>query len=420
MQQAGSTTLEGELGWSVKGAPAAPTTIEQLRERRPHVTEAGFLLPLLTLRDSAMRANSAAMRAFCEQRGVLLAPHGKTHMSPQLARRQLDDGAWGITVATIGQARVYRAAGVRRVFLANELVDPAGIGWVREQLADPDFEFLCYADSLAGVRLLAAGLQGAVRPLDVLVEVGPAGARTGCRTVAEAVAVAQAAAAQPSLRVRGISGYEGGFGHGTTPDESVVAAVRDYLLFAREAGAAIAPAVPPDAEFLASAGGSVFFDLVAEEFTRPWEIDRPVTTVLRSGCYLVHDAGAYLRQTPFGRSIDGQLQPAMHVWAMVLSQPEPGLALAGAGRRDVSFDIDLPIVESVRHPDGSVSPADGITVTALNDQHAYLHFGAESSLQVGDYLCMGISHPCTCFDKWQFIPVVDDDDRVIDYVRTYF
>lgn len=412
--------LTGRLDWSIKGAPAIEETIEDLVARRPHLFDAGFLFPLLVLKDSAMRSNAMAMRAYCEQQGARLAPHGKTHMSPQLAQRQLQDGAWGITVATTSQARVYRAAGVRRILMANELVDPAGIRWVAEQLTDPDFEFLCYVDSIAGVRLLAEGLGSGGRALDVLVEIGPVGARTGCRTVPEAVAVAEAAAAEPSLRVRGISGYEGGFGHGDTPDNAVLDSVRSYLRFGREAGEAIAKFVPDDVEILASAGGSVYFDLVAETFGAGWNLDRPVTTVLRSGCYLVHDSGSYLRQTPFGRSIDGELLPAMHVWAMVLSQPEPGLALVGAGRRDVSFDIDLPIVESVRHRDGTVESGAGITVSALNDQHAYLRFDGESPVAVGDFVCFGISHPCTCFDKWQFIPVVDDDDHVIDYVRTYF
>ncbi|HVX42685.1 MAG TPA: amino acid deaminase [Mycobacteriales bacterium] len=412
--------LTGRLDWSVKGAPGGDTSIEDLLARRPSLFDAGFLFPLLVLKDSALRSNAAAMRAFCERQGARLAPHGKTHMSPQLAQRQLEDGAWGITVATTSQARVYRAAGVPRIFMANELVDPAGIRWVAEQLSDPDFEFLCYVDSVAGVRLLAEQLGAVRRPLDVLVEVGPVGARTGCRTVAEAARVASAAAAEPSLRVRGVSGYEGGFGHGDTPDDEVLEACRAYLRFAREAGEAIAKFVPDDTEFLASAGGSVYFDLVAETFGSGWNLDRPVTTVLRSGCYLVHDSGSYRRQTPFGRSIDGELVPAMHVWGLVLSQPEPGLALVGMGRRDVSFDIDLPFVESVRHRDGTSGSADGVTVSALNDQHAYLRFDGESPVSVGDLVSFGISHPCTCFDKWQFIPVIDDDDRVIDYVRTYF
>jgi D-serine deaminase-like pyridoxal phosphate-dependent protein len=341
-------------------------------------------------------------------------------MAPALAARQLAAGAWGVTVATPSQARVYRSCGVSRLFLANELVDPAAITWVAAEV-DAGLDFLCYVDSVAGVELLAGALPAGSRPLDVLVEVGPVGARTGVRSVEEAVTVARAAAAVPRLRVVGVSAYEGGFGHSPgAPDETEQAEVRAFLRLVRSAGEAIADLVPADVPFIASAGGSVYFDLVAEELTTGWRFDRPVTVVLRSGCYLLHDDGTYLRRTPFGRTLAGKLVPSIEVWASVLSRPEPGLALVGMGRRDVSFDLDLPVARTIRHADGSTVPATGVTVTNLNDQHAYLNLEGESPLRVGDLVSFGISHPCTALDKWRFIPVVDDDYRVIEYVRTYF
>src|SRR4029077_21013508 len=75
------------------------------------VYAAGCSYPVLTLRESALAGNLAAMAAYCAGAGVELAPHGKTDMSPELAARQLASGAWGITVATIGQLRAYRAFG---------------------------------------------------------------------------------------------------------------------------------------------------------------------------------------------------------------------------------------------------------------------------------------------------------------------
>ena len=409
------------LDWQAKGAPVLPagTTIESFVAGRPGLFDAGFLPPLLVLRDAALRANLATMAAFCRDAGVELAPHGKTHMAPALAARQLDAGAWGITVATVSQARVYRAHGVSRLFLANELVDPAAIAWVAAEI-ESGLEFICYVDSPAGVAVLAESLPAGTR-LDVVVELGPVGARTGVRTVDDAVAVAKAAAAIPQLRVVGVSAYEGSFGHYPgAPNAETQQEVREFLHLLRAAGEAIAFAVPADAPFIASAGGSVYFDLVAEELTLGWSLDRPVTVVLRSGCYLTHDTGSYLRRTPFGRTLHGQLIPAIEVWASVLSRPEPGLALVGMGRRDVSFDIDLPVAQAIRHPDGNYDPADGITVTALNDQHGYLGLDGDVPLRVGDWVRFGISHPCTALDKWRFIPVVDEDDHVVDYVRTFF
>lgn len=414
----GSTPLD----WQAKGAPVLPagSTIADFLAERPSIFSAGFLPPLMVLRDSALRANLATMADFCHSTGTVLAPHGKTHMAPALAARQLAAGAWGITVATVSQARVYRAHGVPRIFLANELVDPAAIAWVAAEIA-AGLDFVCYVDSIAGVELLATHLPPGARPLDVVLEVGPVGARTGVRTVEEAVAVARAAANVERLRLVGVSAYEGGFSHGPdAPDAETQHEVRDFLRFLREVGEAVAFAVPADAPFIASAGGSVYFDLVAEELTREWPLSRPVTVVLRSGCYLTHDSGSYLRKTPFGRTLSGQLQQAIEVWGSVLSRPEPGLALVQMGRRDVAFDIDLPVAQAIRHADGTQSAATGVTVNALNDQHAYLHLEGDSPLRVGDWIRFGISHPCTALDKWRFIPVVDDDYRVVDYIRTYF
>jgi D-serine deaminase-like pyridoxal phosphate-dependent protein len=62
----------------------------------------------------------------------------------------------------------------------------------------------------------------------------------------------------------------------------------------------------------------------------------------------------------------------------------------------------------------------GSQLTELNDQHAYLRLDPGTELAPGDLVCLGISHPCTTFDKWRVIPVVDDDDRVTDIVHAFF
>ena len=129
-----------------------PLTAGWLAAHRPPLHSGAFSYPLLTLRESALRHNIDGMARYCAAAGVELAPHGKATMAPQLAARQLDADAWGITVATIGQLQAYRSFGVRRLLLASELVDPAGIGWLAAALAaDPGFTAYCYVDSLAGV-----------------------------------------------------------------------------------------------------------------------------------------------------------------------------------------------------------------------------------------------------------------------------
>ena len=340
-------------------------------------------LPLLVLRESALAHNLALMHGWCAERGLSLAPHGKTTMAPQLIRRQLDTGAWGMTAATVQQLAVMRAAGARRVILANQLVGAAEIA--QFERARQGIEVLTLVDSVAGVAALDAGVR---TPLRVLIELG--GTRAGCRTDEQVHEVASAVAASRHLELAGIEGFEGTLGADRSP--ATLAAVDAFVDRMRR----LVEALDLD---LVTAGGSALFDRVAERL----RFDRPVRVVLRSGCYLTHDDGLYAGVSPL------PLRPALELWARVLSCPEPGLAIAGFGKRDAPYDLGLPVVRSVS----------GVEVEALNDQHAFLR-DPSGALRVGDVVVCGISHPCTAFDKWSLIPVVDDDDMVIDAVRTLF
>ena len=346
-------------------------------------------LPILLLRESALEHNVSVMAAWCTARGVSLAPHGKTSLAPALIRRQLDAGAWAMTAATVGQVAVMQEAGARRVLLANEVVGAPEIAWL-ERLRE-NVEVLCLVDSVAGVRALDAGVR---RPLGVLIELGAG--RAGCRTDEEAVAVAEAVAAASSLVLAGVEGFEG------TLAADAVDGYLDRLRGLVERLDAQG-AFGDVEEIVASAGGSMYFDRVVERL-RFDGLSRPVRVVLRSGCYLTHDDGIYAEATPLP-----ELRAAFELWARVLSCPEPGLAIAGFGKRDAPYDLGLPIVRS--HAD--------VVVEALNDQHAFLR-DPGGALSVGDTVVCGISHPCTAFDKWRLIPLVDDEDVVIGAVETRF
>ena len=391
------------------------------------------------LRDSAIEHNIGAMARWCAQAGVWLAPHVKTAMAPQLAARQLAAGAWAVTVATIGQAQVFRAFGADRILLANELTDQAAIGWLAAELsADPGWECYAYVDSLAGVRLLDEGLRagGATRPLPVLVELGFPGGRTGCRSVADGLAVAATVQAAGAVSLAGAAGYEGGLGHDAAP--ATLAAVAAFCADLRSLARRLPgepparqpsalrerqganPTSRPSRSWIVSAGGSAYFDVVAAELTAGRGDDPALTVVLRSGCYLAHDHGFYARLSPDARRGGPALRPAMELWAPVLSRPEPGLAILCAGRRDASFDQDLPVPLRVRGLTGDERPAGDLAVTRLDDQHAYLSVPDSCGIDPGELVCLGISHPCGTFDKWRAIPLVDDDYRVVDVIHTFF
>lgn len=417
-----------QVSWRDKALPPAfwGRTVADVLAGKPRLSE--LPTPLLTLSAPGLQHNVETLARWCTEHGVQLAPHGKTTMAPALWAKQLEAGAWGITLANVYQLGVARAHGVSRVMIANAVVSPLQLRWIADELAaDPAFDVMVWADSVRTVEIMeaarAAHVDAGARQLDVLVEVGGVGGRTGARGVDTALAVAAAVAAAPTLRLAGVAGYEGAIAHGA--DEEGLEHVRSYLrdLAAVHESLKYDEGVVP----VVSAGGSAYFEQVAQVLA-PLAGDG-ARVVLRSGAYIAHDDGYYRRISPLGSvpRTDGEgLVPAMHGWIRITSQPEPGLAIFDAGKRDLPFDEDLPMPQLLRprSAEEHVSPVEGMTVTKMNDQHGFLRFPPEASLVIGDELRVGLSHPCTAFDKWGLIPVIDDPDAddpvVVDLVRTFF
>jgi D-serine deaminase-like pyridoxal phosphate-dependent protein len=426
MDQSAITAIGDErVGWRFKGLPSDTfgQTIRETVEQRLDLFADEFVGPLVVLDAAALDHNLTTMAKWCAAHGVELAPHGKTTMAPQLFQRQLDHGAWGITAANASQLRVYRAFGVSRILLANQLLDPAALRWLAAELDhDPSFEFSCWVDSEAGVTLMGEMLEEIApdRPVDVLVELGAPGGRTGARDVESALAVARKVAQYPQLRLAGAGGYEGALAHDASESsQSIVDRYLDDLrtLIIRLADEGLFDDLD---QIIATAGGSAYFDQVASTLTQPWPDGLRVLPVLRSGAYITHDDGFYRGISPFGRiaGVD-PFRSALRAWAQVTSRPQRDLALLTIGKRDASFDEGLPEPQVLRRRDGATVPLTDARVTALNDQHAFLALGAEATVRVGDWIGLGLSHPCTVFDKWQLIPVVEGT-TVVDLIRTYF
>lgn len=412
------------LGPWLKGFPATepPLPLADVAQRGWQL--AALPTPLAAVRQTALAHNIRWMQDFAAARGVQLAPHGKTTMSPQLFRRQLDAGAWGLTFANVHQLRLGLAAGARRALIANQLVSRADLAELLAlRRAHAGLELAFFVDSPAQLDLIAAHwreLGAGEEQLDVLIELGTT--RCGVRDHASALALARMLKAHPALRLRGIGFYEGLQVLGeTAPDLALMQqwqARVEALLADIEAEGLIA--MQP---LWLSGGGSALFDLVAPVLQgRPGPTPR--LGLLRSGCYICHDHAHYGRYVGVIDERLGELslQPALEVWTQVLSTPEPGLALLNAGRRDVSFDQGWPVpVWRVEDGRRTAAPA-GWQVTGLNDQHAYLRWDPLEcdGPAVGERVALGPSHPCTTFDKWAWMAVVDEDDRVVDAITTHF
>jgi D-serine deaminase-like pyridoxal phosphate-dependent protein len=386
--------------------------------------------PLLTVDRAALEANVSVMADWARSAGVGLAPHGKTTMAPQVWARQLDAGAWGITLATPWQVQLARSFGVGRIMLANAIVDPTALVWLAAELdADPSFEFFSWADSVQTVELMDRGLASTPngRPVKVIVELGQAGGRTGARSIESARAVAEAINRSARLALAGVGGYEGALSHDR--ESTGLTAVRNYLDRLGRLHQQIAAEGLYGTDAIVTAGGSAYQDVVVDALAsladERGENGPRTSVVVRSGAYVIHDDGFYAGISPLipGRA-ERPLRSAMHGWARTVSRPEPELALLDAGKRDLPFDEGLPVPQRIVGADAGV--LDKAEVTALNDQHAFLRLpGAHADdVPVGTVVRLGLSHPCTAFDKWRLIPVVDDADaanpRIVDLIHTFF
>jgi D-serine dehydratase len=167
-------------------------------------------LPAAVLYADRVEHNLKWMQAFVAEYGVKLAPHGKTTMAPQLFRRQLETGAWGITLATAHQVRAAYHGGVSRILMANQLVGRHNMMMIAELLSDHEFEFFCLVDSVDGVEQLGEFFTSVKKPLQVLLELGVPGGRTGVRDEAQRNAVLEAIGRYPDiLKLAGVELYEG-------------------------------------------------------------------------------------------------------------------------------------------------------------------------------------------------------------------
>jgi D-serine dehydratase len=417
-----------------KGVPPieADLPIEAVGEQRWNLLNEDLPLPAAVLKEDCLHHNSEWMKAFLTKGGAYLAPHGKTTMSPALFDLQLADGAWAITVSTPHQIHVARSFGYGRILLANQLIGAKAIEYVISELArDPSFEFLCLVDSIANVEAIAKAAKNAnlQRPIEVLVEIGYQGGRTGCRSVEEALQLARAIRnTRGAIALRGIEGFEGLLkGSNNVATLELVRAFLDNVVAL--ARACDAESLYDAEKVILSAGGSSFYDVVVEKLGSAG-LSKPTMVVVRSGCYITHDSVMYVNAVNALRernaklaNAGGGLKPALEVWAYVQSRPETKKVIAGLGKRDISYD-DQPVPlfwfrpnSSMQHPQ-PLSP--NHLAIRLNDQHCHVAVPEDSPLTVGDMIGFGISHPCLTFDKWRVLHIVDETYRIKSSIRTYF
>ncbi|MBB4575821.1 alanine racemase [Rhizobium lentis] len=410
--------------------PLSPAAIGQ-QGWKPY--DGKMALPLISLDRQAFVGNVELMMAYVKSNGAEIAPHAKTPMSTALADMLRSAGAWGTTVADIRQAAVLLKAGQRRLILANEIGGAAAACRLAALLGHyPDAELHVFVDSTALIEALASAWleRTDLPPLGLMVEFGAG--RAGLRSADAAAAILDTilAAETPAFRLSGIAAYEGAAA--TADPEETMHRIDALMAMTADFLPRIRARIGSERPLLVTSGGSVFFDIVVARLAAAVAADPVCRLVLRSGAIFFHDHGIYERglaglDARGGFRIGGEIvsaaagfRPALRVWAEVLSRPEPGLAIAGMGMRDVAMDQGLPRPLALYRNGAYLADLEGARVFRLNDQHAFMALADDSDVAVGDVIEFGISHPCTCLDRHAILYGLDPDHSVTAAYLTSF
>ena len=378
-------------------------------------------LPVAIIKQSALTNNLNWMQSFADHHQVKLSPHGKTSMTPDFFRQQLENGAWGITVATPAQAEIAAMAGAKRIIMANQLVGKTNMAIIEQLISEFDVDFYCCVDSSVNVQQLNQYFSNKKQTLKVLIEFGVPGGRCGCRSPQEVLELAQTIQDTPALSLAGIEVYEGVI-HGDNAEQDI----RTFLNQALTSVESLASDGLITGQPIITGAGSAWYDVVAECLANLTDY----LAIIRPGCYAIHDTGIYLDAQSkvlqraqvnqgYACELGGDLESALEVWAYVISRPEPTKLVIGLGKRDVAFDAGLPIAER-GYRNGEAISVKGLTATAVMDQHTFVETDGSAEIEVGDMIAFSTSHPCLTFDKWRYIAISDDDYQVSHWVETCF
>ena len=397
-----------EIGY--KGFPldSYGKSVADFLSNKPNIFKSGFQFPLMVLKQDALTHNIDKMSRFCKSVGAELAPHVKTTMAPQIAQLQIDAGAFAVTVASLWQAEIFREFDFKRIIIANEVLDQYAIKKIAELNRSKKVEIIFYVDSLEGLEAIKSstpsdGIQ------NLFIEIGTINGRGGVRNLELVKEIAMSIHSDPRLNLRGVTGFEGAVPNisRTKDGENLVAEFCRRIVNAAQ----LSFEYKSDYKFIISAGGSAYFDIVAAELNK---FNQDKILLLRSGGYVTHDNKYYEDIYPFKSSSDGFL-PAIEIWAQVISKPEDGFGVLNLGKRDVGSDLHNPI--PILRFSKSITEFSG-EIEKLNDQHAFLK--SSGNFKNADLIGLGISHPCTTFDKWRLIPLVNSNYDVVDCIHTFF
>jgi D-serine deaminase-like pyridoxal phosphate-dependent protein len=334
-----------------------------------------LITPALVLDIDAAQRNIDRMASELRQIGrATIRPHYKTHKSPDLARRQLQAGAGGLSMATVWEAAVLAAAGMDDLFVVNTVAHPAKIRTLAELARD--HRILVAVDEAPNAAAHSAAAVAAGSTLGIMVEVDTGMDRCGVDTARECLALARHVMELPGLRFKGITGYEGHCS--LTPDNELRHERQREAMtfFTGVADLLEASGIPCK---IRSAGGIA---------TWRWTAAFPGLTEIQAGTYVVMD-------NFHGTMVPG-FEHSLTIQATVISR-QSSKVIVDAGNKSVADPADVTIV------------GHELTVFRFDEEHGIFAAPEGSGLRVGDAVALVPGYSPSTVNWYDAYHVVEDD-----------
>jgi len=347
--------------------------------------------PCLLIDKSRLEQNLEEMAADTREHNIALRPHIKSHKMVEIARRQMELGAVGLTTAKLSEAEVLAHAGLKDLFICYPLIGPLKLRRLRDLAREA--RIMTIVDSMEGVHGLTEAMTNEERPLDIMIKFDVGMHRIGVDPD-HALQLAETVRSSSKLRLRGVCVHEGStYGE---PDP-----VRRIAVAREQAGSLIAVA-----RELRRAGYEI--DIVSAGATPATlaTLTMDGLTETRPGNYVFYDA------TQVALGVATLDQCALSVVTSVVSHASPNRAVVDAGSKTLTLDRGAHGTELVRGY-GIVTGKPNMVIEKLSEEHGWLTLGAATPIDIGDQLEIIPNHACPVVNNFNWVAIAQND-KVVD------
>jgi len=346
--------------------------------------------PALLIAEPIMMSNLTAMQTAANKAGKRLRPHIKTHKSADLATRQLELGANGITVAKLAEAEVMSAAGIRDIFIANEITHPIKIKRLRRLHEEAD---ICLGmDHPAQIVLLEAEFRNASHPLKVRIEIDSGLKRCGVEPGPYLTQLARDISSRPWLNLEGLFTHAGQVYSAKSADEIRRIARHEGDIMAEARDLLLKELIPCP---VISAGSTP---------AAPYLVNHDAVTEVRPGNYIFNDGV----QVALGVANPGQC--ALFVLATVIAQPASDRVVIDAGSKALHIDRGAhagSVVEGFGQPLNLPGK-----IIRLSEEHGVIQLDSPGEIELGRPVLILPNHACAVVNLFDMYYVVDEQLRI--------